>query len=394
MENLLHNPRIIYMVSGSGITPTEQMNDCLRQLAGELEQKGVEKNRVIKQTIFFEAGTAEEYKDKSDGITRSLNEFYSSYVPSTSFISQVPGEVGHLSLEAYVMEGGLQDIKIEHKPLDGKYYSVITTPRYRELYVGGLNGGPEGDIFGQARHSFEQAKKVLEAEGLSFADIVRQWNYIENITKVTGGDTVKQNYQVFNDVRSQYYGAARFGNGYPSATGIGTSSGGVTLGFIAVSPGSISVYPLRNPDQTDAHRYSGKVLVGEGISKETGKTTPKFERGKLLKANDKARIYVSGTAAVVGEDSSHAGDVEKQTVITIDNIYKLLSPGNLSQYGISADIRKKRFSYIRTYVKYQHDMGRVKDICEKHLNSENFQYLISDVCRDNLLVEIEGSVDI
>ncbi len=394
MADLFYNPRIIYLVSGSGATPVEQMNDCLRQLAGELEQKRIERDRVIKQTVFFEAGTAHEYSLKRGIIERALKDFYNSRIPSTSFISQVPEGGGKLSLEAYVIKRVSKDIEIEHKPVDDKYYSVITTPLYKEVYAGGLNGGPEGDIYSQALYSFEQAKKILEMEGLSFADIVRQWNYIENITKVTGDDTIKQNYQVFNDVRSQYYGVARFDNGYPSATGIGTSSGGVTLGFIAVSPGSISVHPLRNPGQTDAHRYSGKVLVGEGLSKETGKTTPKFERGKLLKANGGGRIYVSGTAAVVGEDSSHTGDVEKQTVITIDNIYKLLSPGNLSQYGITTDIRRKRFSYVRTYVKYPQDIDRVRKICEKHLDSEHYQYLISDICRDNLLVEIEGSVDI
>lgn len=388
------NPGIIYIVSGSGETPIEKMNDCLRRLDGELRQRIIDPARVIRQTVFFEAHNSKEYNYKTGEFRQAIGEFYRSRPPSTSFIAQVPEADGEISLEAYVAGNNSGEIEIAHKTVDDIPYTTITTPYYKEVYAAGLSALRQDDLYEQAYGSFSMAQKILDREKLSFADIVRQWNYIEKITHTFGNDIVKQNYQVFNDVRSSFYGTAGFLNGYPSATGIGTVTGGVTIEFIAVTPGYFSIHPIKNPGQTDAHKYSEKVLVGEGVLEKAGKTTPKFERGKLLKVNNnRGRIYVSGTAAVLGEASAHKKNVEKQTLTTIENINKLLSPANLSVFNVGCDVREKTFSYIRTYVKHRADIKRVKTICEENFKSENFQYLISDICRDNLLVEIEGSVN-
>ncbi len=81
-------------------------------------------------------------------------------------------------------------------------------------------------------------------------------------------------------------------------------------------------------------------------------------------------------------------------MVTIDNIRNLISAENLKEIGLNdLNPEKKSFSYIRTYVKHQKDISAVKAICEKQFKSENFQYLVSDICRDDLLVEIEGSME-
>ena len=61
-------------------------------------------------------------------------------------------------------------------------------------------------------------KAILEKEGMSFDHVVRQWNYIGNILEIKNG---LQNYQVFNEVRSEFYKKYRTVHGYPAATGIG-----------------------------------------------------------------------------------------------------------------------------------------------------------------------------
>ncbi len=393
-KNYLLNPHVIYITSKTGDTPGEQINDCLQQLNHELGQKKIGLNNVVKQTIFVLATDRNDYNKKTDIFDQAIKKFYNSSFPTTSFIAQAPENDRDLSLEVYVIDNGSENIEITHKSVEGVPYSIVTSPYYKEVYVAGLNAKHLDDIYEQSESSFTQMQKVLSNEGLSFSDVVRQWNYIEEITKKTGYDTIKQNYQIFNDVRSQFYGTSNFLNGYPSATGIGTLTGGVTIEFIAVSPGYISIYPLNNPEQIDAHKYSDKVLVGKGILKKAGKTTPKFERGKLLQIKDHARIYVSGTAAVKGEISAHLNDVDKQTLTSIENVNKLLSPESLKKYDLQGDFKQYNFTYIRTYVKYKSDLERVKLICEKHFESENFQYLISDICREDLLVEIEGSINI
>jgi len=41
-------------------------------------------------------------------------------------------------------------------------------------------------------------------------------------------------------------------------------------------------------------------------------------------------------------------------------------------------------------VKYNRDVPIVKKVCESKLNSNSSLFLISDICREDLLVEIEG----
>ena len=101
-------------------------------------------------------------------------------------------------------------------------------------------------------------------------------------------------------------------------------------------------------------------------------------------------IFVSGTASILGEKSMHVGDVKKQTLTTIENIFKLFSKENQESLGLEFDVSKIRFSHLRAYVKYKKDIPIVKEICQSRLNSNSSLYLVSDICRKDLLVEIEG----
>jgi hypothetical protein len=86
----------------------------------------------------------------------------------------------------------------------------------------------------------------------------------------------------------------------------------------------------------------------------------------------------------------YPGDVEKQTVTTIENIFRLFSRENQDEFGIHFDVSQIRFSHLRVYVKHQHDIPLVRKICQERLNSSSSLFLESDVCREELLVEIEG----
>jgi enamine deaminase RidA (YjgF/YER057c/UK114 family) len=267
---------------------------------------------------------------------------------------------------------------------------VIDHNSYKEIFVSGITGNNDEDIQRISDEAFSLMEKILEAENMDFSNIVRQWNYIEDITSNSGDSQKYQHYQVFNDIRSEYYNKSKFNNGYPSATGIGAEAFGVIINFIAISNASnVKLIPVANPEQIDAHRYSQKVLVGE----EYHKTSPKFERGKLVITDEGSKMYISGTAAIVGEDTLFPGDVKKQTMVTVNNIKQLVKNGQILQ-SKDTQLDRNRYTYIRAYVKYKKDLDIVMEICEKHFTSECFQFLVSDICRDDLLVEIEGLIEI
>jgi enamine deaminase RidA (YjgF/YER057c/UK114 family) len=221
---------------------------------------------------------------------------------------------------------------------------------------------------------------VLEREGLTFGHVVRQWGYIEGMLDVCStGSGERQGYQAFNDVRTLAYARSGFPAGYPAATGIGQATGGVVLEFLALdAPDDVRVSPISNPKQVDAHRYSDGVLIGESLEDLSGKSPPKFERAKRVARGEAETVFVSGTASIRGEESVAVGDVAAQTRTTIDNIAALVGGRLLSR--------------LRAYVKRSGDIPVVRSVCEDAYGTIPALYVQADVCRDELLVELEGAV--
>jgi enamine deaminase RidA (YjgF/YER057c/UK114 family) len=220
---------------------------------------------------------------------------------------------------------------------------------------------------------------ILRAEGLHFGHVVRQWAYLEGMLDVVA-DCPKghQGYQAFNDTRALAYAESDFPSGYPAATGIGQAAGGVVLDFVALDAPGAAIEALSNPRQTDAHRYSARQLVGESIATLPSKSPPKFERAKRIVRGDEEIVLVSGTAAIVGERSVAIGDVAAQTRTTIDNIAALVG--------------ERRLSRLRAYVKRRDDIPTVRAICTDSFGPIPAVYVEADVCRPELLVELEGSL--
>ncbi len=368
----------------------EQVQSCIEQLSDFIFPEGEARYFVTQQTFFIDAVSRTEYDERSAVIRKQLSTACGTNLPATSIVAQSPICGNDVVLELICARAS-EGIEVHYKSLSGLSYTVVEQDGFKTVHAEGLTGTPTDSILESSEKAFESAMQILEEEGLSIHHIIRQWNYIENIAMVKGIEMEYQNYQVFNDVRSRYYDKGTFDNGYPAATGIGMDTGGVIIGFIALSPSDqVSVKPIQNPGQIDAHRYSELVLKGTATEGLKRKCTPKFERAKLVSIGSSHYIYVSGTASILGEKTVHVGDVEKQTLTTIENIFQLFSKENQESLGLNFDVSEIRFSHLRAYVKYNRDIPIVQKICESKLNSNSLLILISDVCREELLVEIEG----
>ena len=234
----------------------------------------------------------------------------------------------------------------------------------------------------QSREVFEKLDAILVEHGFAVDDIVRQWNYIGSIVSYRGG---KQNYQEFNDARTAYYSKGQWQNGYPAATGIGASGEGIIVGGIAFKRAG-HIFPIDNPLQVAAHVYSKRVLVDEDVN--AVKSTPKFERAKLIERAGGACCFVSGTAAIRGEESVDASSATMQTVRTIENIEHLVSKENLVRFGCKPyDLT---YTKLHVFVKEAEDYDAVRAVVEEAYPQMSVIYSIADVCRRELLVEIEG----
>jgi enamine deaminase RidA (YjgF/YER057c/UK114 family) len=378
------------IVPATGKSFSEQVKSCVDQLSRFIYPEGEPRFFITQQTFFIAAKTREEYDDRSAEIREQLSSSCGALLPATCIVAQSPVLGSEVVLEL-ICTRATEGKKVIYKTVSGLNYTVVEQDSYKVVHSTGMMGEGGDSIQAASEKAFDLAERVLSEEGLSIHHVIRQWNYVENISHVEDPEDALQNYQVFNDVRTKYYDRGDFRNGYPAATGIGMDTGGVILGFIAISDSdSVSVKPIHNPRQVDAHQYSKQVLKGKPTGITSEKCTPKFERGKLVSLGDRHHIYVSGTASIVGEKTLHPGDVEQQTVTTIDNIFELFSRKNQSVLGLDFDVSKIRFSHLRVYVKYQDDIPAVRKICEERLNYKSSLYLVSDVCREELLVEIEG----
>ncbi len=375
-----------YPETGSGLC--DKLNDCYRQFSELIENKGLTKEFTVKQSIFFAASSLPEYLQNKQKLLSCANLFFPG-LPPTSIISQSPDN-GSVVLELTLLEG-VRPGELVTKETSGARWSVFSRGDTRLVFAAGINAeGNYDDILQQSTSSFELAKQILGAENMSFSNVVRQWNYIAQIIKgIEVNGKSSQHYQIFNDVRSKYYETADFENGYPAATGIGIDWGGVVIDFIAANPDAVQSVGIKSPVQLDAYIYSKEVLAENCTMSDFCQTTPKFERARLVNVCGAKWIFISGTAAIVGQMSDHHNSVEDQTEMTIDNIKSLISADNIRRFGIET-VADPTITNLRVYVKHKADFEAVKQICCKHFTAIPLSFVVADICRPELLLEIEG----
>ncbi|TFH21684.1 MAG: hypothetical protein E4H10_14990 [Bacteroidia bacterium] len=385
-SNTLNGFNFDHIVPTSGSDFPDQVRSCVEQLMEFIHQGEDLDYFITQQTFFISAHSRDEYEQRSAVIRKQLLKFCGASLPATSIVAQSPAGEKDVVLELICTKAA-SGKKVRYKSHLGINYTVVEHKDYKAVHGAGLMGTVGDSITQSSERAFKSAIEILAQEGLSIHHIIRQWNYIENIASVKDEGDASQNYQDFNDVRAHYYDQDDFKHGYPAATGIGQDTGGVIVGFIALSESdNIKVKPIGNPGQIDAHKYSEVVLEGSSAKK----CTPKFERAKLVTIGSRSYVYVSGTASILGEKTMHVGDVKKQTLTTIENIKRLFSKENQDKLGLKFDVSEIQFSHLRVYVKRMEDVPAVEKICDAELNCKSSLFLESDVCREDLLVEIEG----
>lgn len=325
---------------------------------------------IVRLAFFGTPATNEEYIARRMILWDKVRDYYGDNEPNLSYVSQPPLNAP-LILEVHSFIPDSNDI-ITYKKLEEYPYVTLENTDARFLFAGGFQSDVIGkSIEEQSNDVFRKIDEILKLEAFPINSIIRQWNYIEQITCY---QRENQNYQSFNNARGDFYAKTTWTNGYPAATGIGANLGGVLIDLDAVvfkSPNTFAT-PIDNKLQVAAHAYSDKVLE----KAQTQKATPKFERAKSMTFDNRRLVYISGTAAIRGEESLKGVGLEQQLHITMENIAQLT--GNAKPV------------MLRVYLKNKEDY----ELSEQLMNEYEFHipisYMCADVCRDELLIEIEG----
>ncbi len=352
---------------------------------GKLIYEKFNPNHLLGINIFLRADSDEEYFEKKK-IVRNLFDTVLKGVPA-GVIAQSPD--GEMAAEVWLGE----DAELVEYKTVGDFSLTLCTDSFGQwLLALGMASDEAGiSLADQSAMAFEQMKSVLSAVDFSMDDVIRQWNYIPDILRTENRDkNTVQHYQIFNDVRQKYYTSEKKNNEYPAATGIGMSVGNVAIDFLAVKTRpEVKCTGVSNPRQINAFDYNAHLLVGTSPEKKT----PLFARARYLGNRAEAVTFVSGTASILGEETHCIGNIALQTNTTIENIDQLVSRENLKE-TTGTDVINVHYRFNRVYVKHSGDIEMVKDLCNKYYGDIPALYVQADICRDNLLVEIESEIEV
>jgi len=220
--------------------------------------------------------------------------------------------------------------------------------------------------------------RIHEALSTSRAEPVRYWNYIPGIHAEMDGGLSR--YMVFNAGRFRameriHGGRRRVEARVATATGVGHRGTDLAVFAVAIVGGGS---PVENPRQVPAYRYSERH----------GPTPPCFARATVVSVGDARLALVGGTAAVRGEDSMHADDLTGQLKETFENLDDLLGAAGTTSSSPG-------FRSLRAYVVREADIPAVESgIRGRFPGAERVEIVRADVCRPELLVEIEGIAEL
>ncbi len=204
----------------------------------------------------------------------------------------------------------------------------------------------------------------------------RLWNYLPDIN---GDQHGVERYKRFSAGRARGY-EDQFGppaeQHFPASTAIGTTGDALVVTFLAArEPGQ----HVENPRQVSAFRYPSQY----------GEKSPSFARGTLSPEALGHAFLLSGTASVVGHESRHEGDVRRQLDETVRNIETLSEAVGAVSARPAPNLA--RFDYVKTYLRRPSDFTAVRDALAPRLGpSSSSVWLEADICRAELLLEIEG----
>ena len=102
-------------------------------------------------------------------------------------------------------------------------------------------------------------------------------------------------------------------------------------------------------------------------------------------------LFISGTASIVGHDTLHPADVVAQTRETMVNIEAVLGQANRQASHLHLQFNLANLSY-KVYIRDASDLGRIRAELTRIIGSPpNAIYLQADICRHDLLLEIEAT---
>ena len=230
----------------------------------------------------------------------------------------------------------------------------------------------------QTKHMFDRAETVLKSQGAEYKNVVRTWIYLSDILDW---------YDHFNEVRNEKYKQLKMlpdsNNGFlaediymPASTGIEGNNPMQAAGVMDV----LAVIPHED--------YKREVRQTAGVKQKSPyRYKSAFSRATSVYDKGIKHVLVSGTAAIDDKGISlYENDARAQIIKTTEVVENLMKNEGATMHDI----------YEATiFLKNAKDLPLYKKVVEEIGLSEIPQVImVADVCRDELLFEMDASVAI
>ena len=220
---------------------------------------------------------------------------------------------------------------------------------------------------------------------------VRLWNFIPGILEPL--DDLPQRYMAFNAGRYRACqewggGSGSFPTNLAAASGVGYPGEQLLVHCLA---STLAGTPVENPNQISSYHYSSRY----------GAFPPCFARATrvTLESGGRIALLVAGTASVLGEDSVHTGDFHAQAEQTLQNLSALVTAALRGMDGAEGDRGcgdpLGLFHSLRVYHRREEHRPAVMRLIQEWFPAvQEVELFRTDLCRSELLVEIEGVADL
>jgi chorismate lyase / 3-hydroxybenzoate synthase len=235
-----------------------------------------------------------------------------------------------------------------------------------ELWISFSENVSVEDVNSKTHKCYLKALRI--ATELKFQNLVRVWNVVPEINSYFQGI---ESYQHFCAGRRRAYSEFEIAESqFPVASAIGSHDSKLHFTFLFSKQASLKI---SNPKQIEAFHYPENY----------GPTPPSFSRAAI----HKNKLYISGTASIRGHQTVYENDLESQFHLTLDNMYILLQEARLRS--------NKKFEFadmdLRVYLRHADSFGWVTNQLNKIRSLQACTtFLNADICRKDLLIEIEG----
>lgn len=219
-----------------------------------------------------------------------------------------------------------------------------------------------------------------------YAQPWRFWNFVPGILNQETDGLLR--YMVFNAGRHQAmltrHGAREFASAMVAASAVEAPQDDLVVHLLAgVEPGR----PVENPRQIPAFHYSPRY----------GPLPPCFARATQVTCQGRSHLLISGTASIVGEDTTHLQQIEAQCHEVIANFTSLIQEAAQSSSASRPSANEPEADILaalrdlRIYLPDMAHRGLVESILLAHCSGlEHIEVLPARLCRPELEVEIEA----